>query len=499
MDKEKISLPGATFTDLRLRGVNNAPINPGGDYVLYWMIAARRSRANFALQRAVQLAEALGVGLIIFEPLRCDYPYASSRLHHFIIEGMRDQWADFKRTAATYFPYVETEPGAGKGLLAALAERACLVVTDDSPVFFLPHLLEAAGLRLRLRLEAVDGNGLLPLALIDKVYSTAYALRRFLHKALPAFIDEIPQGNPLQGVALQPIALDSALLQRWPAADIPRLLSCGGLDALPIDAQVKPTATPGGAWAAVSRMEDFLSNDLAAYAALRNQPDLDHTSGLSPYLHFGQIGVHQIFVALAAQEVWTSARLSLRPTGQKSGWWGMSESAEAFLDELITWRELGYSFCRMGDNVTAFDSLPAWAQVSLNAHRADPRTHLYSLEQFEQAATHDLLWNAAQRQLKREGRIHGYLRMLWGKKIFEWTPDPETALQVMFALNDRYALDGRDPNSVSGITWCLGRFDRAWGPERPVYGKIRYMTSANTARKVAVKDYLRRYSPDAAT
>jgi deoxyribodipyrimidine photo-lyase len=143
--------------------------------------------------------------------------------------------------------------------------------------------------------------------------------------------------------------------------------------------------------------------------------------------------------------------------------------------------------------VDAYDSLPEWARRTLAEHEDDPREHLYELAAFRDAATHDPLWNAAQRQLRLEGRIHNYLRMLWGKKILEWSRTPQEALATMLDLNDRYALDGRDPNSLSGIFWCLGRYDRAWGPERPIFGKIRYMSSRNTARKVDVRGYLATY------
>jgi deoxyribodipyrimidine photo-lyase len=160
---------------------------------------------------------------------------------------------------------------------------------------------------------------------------------------------------------------------------------------------------------------------------------------------------------------------------------------------LITWRELGYNMAAHAPGYERYESLPAWARRTLAEHAADRRPFLYSLEEFEMSATHDPLWNAAQRQLVTEGRIHGYLRMLWGKKILEWTRSPEEALDVMVELNNTYALDGRDPNSYSGIFWVLGRYDRPWGPERPVFGKIRYMSSENTARKVGVSKYMERY------
>jgi len=171
----------------------------------------------------------------------------------------------------------------------------------------------------------------------------------------------------------------------------------------------------------------------------------------------------------------------------------MSPSAEAFLDQIVTWRELGYNFCAKRSDFDRFESLPEWARNTLAKHAADPRAVVYDLESFAAARTHDPLWNAAQTQLRVEGRIHNYLRMLWGKKILEWTRFPEDALDVMIELNNRYALDGRNPNSYSGIFWVLGRYDRPWGPERPIFGTIRYMSSENTARKMDVKGYLRRF------
>jgi deoxyribodipyrimidine photo-lyase len=241
-------------------------------------------------------------------------------------------------------------------------------------------------------------------------------------------------------------------------------------------------------------MEAFVDGRLVSYIERRNQPEEEGASGLSPYLHFGHISAHRIFHAVMEKEKWFFDRLSERADGRRSGWWGMGESAEAFLDQLITWRELGFNMCRLREDVDRYSSLPAWALQTLSAHEMDEREAVYSPEEFDGAKTHDPLWNAAQNQLKREGRLHNYLRMLWGKKILQWTASPQKALGIMIELNNRYALDGRDPNSTSGIFWVLGRYDRAWGPERPVFGKIRYMSSRNTARKVRVREYVKKYT-----
>jgi deoxyribodipyrimidine photo-lyase len=221
---------------------------------------------------------------------------------------------------------------------------------------------------------------------------------------------------------------------------------------------------------------------------------MDVTSGLSPYLHFGHISAHEIFRKVVQQEKWRPEKLSVRADGRRSGWWNMSANAESFLDELITWREVGYNFSSQTKLYDRYESLPLWALKTLERHARDERQHVYALKEFESAKTYDPLWNASQTQLVREGRIHNYLRMLWGKKILEWSRSPKEALDVMIHLNNKYGLDGRDPNSYSGIFWCLGRYDRPWGPERPVYGQVRYMSSENTARKFSVKNYLRKYA-----
>lgn len=483
-------------TAARLRAVNSHQVRPDGDYVLYWMTAARRTHSNFALQYAVSEAARLGRPLVILEALRCDYPYASARLHRFLLDGMAANRRACAGRAVLYHPYVEPFAGAGRGLLASLATQACLVVTDDFPAFFLPRMIDAAGTRLPVRLVAVDGNGLLPLRAADRPFTTAYAFRRFLQKSLPQHLADPPVTDPLARLPLiPPTPLPRHILDRWPAAE-PALLDGDAslLAALPVDHSVAPTPEHGGAEMAQRRVESFVNFRLSRYVAERNHPDAEATSGLSAFLHFGHIGAHQIFNAVAASERWVPPDLAERATGGRQGWWGMSENAEAFLDQLITWRELGFNNCAHNPgSYAALNSLPAWAQQTLSAHASDLRQYNYKLEEFADARTHDPLWNAAQRQLLRDGTIHNYLRMLWGKKILEWSPTPQAALEVMIALNDRLALDGRDPNSYTGILWCLGKHDRAWGPVRPIFGTVRFMSSENTRRKVKLKEYLERY------
>jgi len=490
--------PPSQVPVVRIRVANAAPVRPHGDYVLYWMIAFRRTTWNFSLQRAADWAAALRKPLVVFEPLRAGYPWASDRLHRFVLDGMADnarRLAPLARRGVHYWPYVEPWAGAGKGLLEALAARASVVVMDDYPGFFLPRMVAAAAGRLEARLEVVDSNGLLPLRATDRVFPTAFSFRAFLQRELPAHLECFPQPDPLNQLTLPPLGgLLRAIEQRWPPAAGEMLAGeVGALSQLPIDHSVPVAPLRGGAQAARKRLREFLARPIDDYADSANEPDLDVRSGLSPYLHFGQISAHEAFAGLMRHEGWSPAQLSEKRGGQREGWWNVSPAAEAWLDQLITWRELGYNMAAKRDDYDQYESLPGWARATLEKHARDRRPHVYSLEEFAAAATHDPLWNAAQRQLLREGRIHNYLRMLWGKKILEWSPGPREALAVMIDLNNRYALDGRDPNSYSGIFWCLGRYDRAWGPERPIFGTVRYMSSENTARKLRVAEYVRKY------
>ena len=476
--------------DIRIHTANAAPERPTGEFVLYWMIAQRRPFWNQALEHAVAQAQRLAKPLLIFEPLRLGYQWASDRLHQVVIEGMRDNAAAFAGSAATYVPWVELTPESGKGLLESLARRACLVITDEFPCFFLPRMVAAAAQRVDVRLQTVDANGLLPLRATDKARDRAFDFRRMLQKELRPHLGQFPVADPLKNVRLPRLG---SLPPELIPADLTHLLA-GGIAQLPIDHTVKPAIMRGGWRAAEATLDDFLANKLARYAEERSDVESAAASGLSPYLHFGHVSAHQVVAALWSKESWSPERLGTSTSGSKEGWWGMSVNAESFIDELITWRELGYHFCFHRPDFARYESLPAWARASLDAQEKAPRKHLYSLAEFTAATTHDPLWNAAQMQLVSEGRMHNYLRMLWAKKILEWSASPREALATLIELNNRFAVDGRNPNSYSGIMWSLGRFDRPWAPQRPIFGCIRYMSSDNTARKMRVKGYIARYT-----
>ena len=481
---------------LRIRQLNDSPMRSDGEFVLYWMTAFRRLESNFALQRACELSRKLQRPLLIFEALRTDYPWASRRLHAFVIQGMRDNARCAQEAGHRYEAWIEPTHGAGAGLIESLAARACVIVTDDFPCFFLPRMTDAVARRVAVRVEAVDSNGLLPMRAAETVFPSAYAFRRVLQKQLTPHLIQLPLQNPLADRRLLRFdATVDVIGERWPSDTIALLRSDAAFDSLAVDQSVREASMPGGTLAARACLNEFLERRLHRYADDRNQPDEDAASGLSPYLHFGHISVHDVFRTLVEREQWSPEQLGdPRATrGSRGGWWGMSQAAESFLDELVTWRELGFNMCWQRRDYDRYESLPDWAQQTLEIHAGDPRPRSYSLDQLREAATHDPIWNAAQTQLVTEGRMHNYLRMLWGKKILEWSESPQAALNVMIELNNRFAVDGRNPNSYSGIFWVLGRYDRPWGPERPIFGKIRYMSSDNTAKKLRLDRYLERY------
>ncbi len=486
-------LPGARTPLARIRVRGGAPVRAAGDRVVYWMIAARRTRWNFGLQRAIEWSRHLGKPLVVLEALRLAYPRASDRLHRFVIEGMADNARRFARAPVLYHPYVEPDFDAGKGLVDALAARACVIVTDDYPCFFLPHMVASFVARAGVLVEEVDSNGLSPIRTADRVFKMAAHFRRWQRSVLPDHLADPPQRDPLARLDIPRLAtLETAIASRWPRVS-DQMLAGGALSQIPIDHAVVPSPLRGGAEAGRRRLRLFVAQRLGRYETDRDHPDADATSHLSPYLHFGHLSSHEILAEVARREEWSPADIDPQASG-RAGFWGMSRGAEAFLDQLVTWRELGFNFCAYRDDYARWESLPEWSRTTLERHTSDDRPRLYTPHQLEAGRTADPIWNAAQRQLVDQGRIHSYMRMLWGKKILEWSRTPRKALSLMIHLNDKYALDGRDPNSYSGIGWVFGRYDRPWGPQRPVFGVVRYMSTRNAARKLRLRDYVERWS-----
>jgi deoxyribodipyrimidine photo-lyase len=484
----------------RIRAQNTQPLRTGGKFVLYWMISARRTRWNFGLQRAAELAVELGKPLLIVEGLRCDYRDACDRFHRFVIEGMAANAAALRNTNALYYPYVERAPRGGSGLMDTLASHAAAIVTDWFPSYFLPRMTTALASRVSIRVEAVDSNGLIPVASHGRAFPTARGYRAFMQRNLKDHLRQFPLEEPVSLVAALPRlrTIPGGVRSRWPSlSDLELAHPARFVASLPINHDVKADTFAGGSPAADSRLSSFIGSGLSQYGEEHNHPDADATSRLSPYLHFGHISAHQVFSAVMTEERWTTRKLQKTRAGAREGWWGVSSSAEHFLDQLTVWRELAFNGCAWTPNYQSYEAVPAWARATLDAHLEDARPHLYSLEQLDAAETHDEVWNAAQRQLRQQGWFHGYLRMLWGKKILEWCRHPTEGLERMEILMNRYSLDGRDPVSYLSYGWVLGRADRPW-PEHEIFGTVRYMTSASAKRKLRMKGYLRTFSQDLA-
>ena len=484
----------------RVRLLTDRPPRPGGEFVLYWMIAQRRLVWNFALDRAIAWAQELGKPLVVLEALRCDYRWASDRIHRFVLEGMAENARRASGKRLLYVPYVEPEVGAGKGLLRALSRRACTIVTDDFPCFFLPRMVEAAARQVECRLEAVDGNGLFPLSATDSASPTAYAFRRILQKKLPGHLATMPAAAPLEALALP--VLERLLVKEedrsWePASE--ELLSgaAGELAALPIDHSIPAGALRGGSAAAETHLASFLYQKLLLYAENRNQPDEDGASGLSPLLalwtHLRASGAprpgrgREVVAGRCRAERDRGARRLVADVAvggglPRSG----SDLARGRLPLLPPSPRLRP--IRVAAAVGARDPGEARlgpARAALRARGSRCGGHLRSALERCPAATR---LRRADAQLPANAL---------GKEGARMVGDSQEGLAGLIELNNRYALDGRNPNSYSGIFWCFGRFDRPWGPERPIFGTVRYMSSANTARKLHLKGYLARHGVQA--
>ncbi len=368
---------------VRIRTIHDRPPRPEARYVLYWMIAARRTSWNFALDRAVQWARDLEQPLVVLEALECDYPWASDRLHRFVIDGMRDNAASFARSGVTYYPYVEPEPGAGRGLLATLASDASVVVTDDSPVFFLPSIVRAASRHIETRFEAVDGCGILPMQCTGARSGVSVSVCvSTLPAARVAATPRCP--NRVGRRFVQDRCRRSRRLRRKSrtAGRLRIRRSCRARatsERCRSTTRVCPVAIAGGSTAARARLDEFLATRLDRYGEGRNHPDEDVSSRLSPYLHFGHISAHEIVHGALACVDWTPKALSTTARGTREGWWGVTAPVEAFLDQVITWRELGFNMSARRRDVASFDALPSWAIVTLEKHAHDrPGTRLHA-------------------------------------------------------------------------------------------------------------------------
>jgi len=449
----------------RIRSLNDAPVNPQGQYVLYWSQINRRVEANHGLAHAIYLANQRRLPVLVYEGLTCAYREANDRIHSFLLENVPETQAALEKLGIGYVFYLRARKQDANDRLYRLAENAAALVTDDFPVFIVRQHLESVPGKLKIPCHAVDSSTVVPMNHFEKREWAAYTIRPKIHKVLRKYLQ--PFSMPKVQVRFElPLPEWRTEVRR---EKIPELVAgCEINHRVPVS-----SAFRGGAGEAQARLKLFLDKNLKRYGKERNQPSAHATSNLSPYLHFGMISPLEVALAVERQ-------------GLEQG-----VSSEEYIEEMVVRRELAFNFARYaGAQVEWLASLPDWARATLRKHAADIRDPLYDREEFEQAKTHDDIWNAAQKELLLRGKIHGYYRMYWGKKIIEWSGTCQDALDTMILLHDRYALDGRNPNTYTGILWCFGLHDRPW-TERPIFGQIRYMSYDGMKRKTDWASYLR--------
>jgi deoxyribodipyrimidine photo-lyase len=441
----------------RVRALNSEPVRPGGRYVLYRADRNRRVRENHALAFAAAMANGLDRPLLVYESLPYSYPCACDRFHTFVLEGAPEMARRVRELGAGYvFDLRRTPADPGDGF-AELAAEAAAVVLDDYP-----GPLEDPNLGLAA--YAVDSSCIVPMSAIPDRQYAAYAIRPKIRTLLARHLRPVELPRLGREFRHPPEQFHTEVTE----AAIPHLVA-----SCLIDHTVRPVPPArGGAQAAEAALERFLETNLRRYARLRNDPVAHATSGLSPYLHFGQIS--SLEVALRARAYAERRKLI----------------ADDFLEQLIVRRELAFNFAWYAGRRDSLDELPEWARRTLAEHARDPRPVVYTMEEFAAARTADPLWNAAQKEMLLRGVIHPYCRMYWGKKIIEWSARPEDALMAATRIHDRFALDGADPNTAANILWCFGLHDRPW-PARPIFGTVRTMTLGGMERKVDVGAYIR--------
>jgi deoxyribodipyrimidine photo-lyase len=442
----------------RVRLLKDGKEAPGS--VIYWMSRDQRVHDNWALIYSQRLALEKKLPLAIVFNLVPDFLEATIRQYGFMLKGLIELQTELNKFN---IPFYLLQGIPGEEIPEFIKEKkASLLVSDFDPLKIKQSWKKKVAEKIEIPFYEVDAHNIVPCFYVsDKAEFAAYTIRPKIHKLLPVFLDEFPRLKKMQKA-------DSLTVDRidWDKVKVSMKVN---RDVKEVD-WIKP-----GESAASESLKEFLENRFHNYVASRNDPNKNALSNLSPYLHFGQISAQR--VALTIQQFW-----------QKS------PSAKAFLEELIVRRELSDNFCYFNSKYDSFDGFHHWAKETLNQHRKDKRDFIYSPEEFENADTHEDLWNAAQKELLTTGKMHGYMRMYWAKKILEWSESPEEALKIAIYLNDKFELDGRDPNGYAGCAWSIGGVhDRAW-TERPVFGKIRYMNRRGAARKFDIDAYIYKFA-----
>ncbi len=436
----------------RIQKLNNRE-EKQGDYVLYWMQASQRPESNQALQLAINRGNELNLPVVAYFGVTDDFPEGNLRHYDFMVEGLKETGIKLNDRGIKLLIGHQSPP---EGAIE-LADRASLVVADRGYLRIQKAWRKKVASGIDVPLIRVEDNVVVPVKEVsNKEEYAARTIRPKINDRLEDFTDRVREEDPNHS---------STELE----TDFRSINPDEILEKLDIDRSVGPVpGFTGGTSEAKELLNEFIESKLDRYEERGNDPTEDYLSHMSPYLHFGQIS--PIYIVNRIKE-------------------SDSPGVEEYLEQLVVRRELSMNFVHYNENYDEFDSiLPDWARETLAEHENDEREYLYSLKEFENAETHDPYWNAAQKEMNLRGKTHGYMRMYWGKKILEWTPDPETGYDITLYLNNKYELDGRDPNGFTGVAWCYGKHDRAW-KERPVFGKTRYMNASGLERKFDAGKY----------
>ncbi len=444
--------------------------NPEGKHILYWMQRAQRGYENAALNAAIDLGNALDLPIIVVFVIT-DFGTANLRHYTFMLEGIAVVSRDLQ---ARGFPFIIRKGEPVEQILhMAIELQAAAIMSDESELRTSRAWRDELKKRTPVPFACVDADMVVPGKLFPKEEWAARTLRPKLLRFLPIYLQPVIDLEPKHKLTTSPCD----------TGDVRNPLSY--LSTLEIDRSVGPSDYfHGGQDEGKRRLKLFISDRLAGYAQQRNHPELQGTSELSAYLHFGQISVQQI-----AWDIHYYNPPSLDCESIQ-----YDEGKAAFLEELLVRRELAINFVLRNPHYDELEGCPRWGKETLRNHALDARTWNYSLEELEYAQTHDELWNASQREMVESGRMHGYMRMYWAKKILEWGEDPALAFHYAVYLNDKYEIDGRDANGYTGIAWAIGgKHDRPWGPERPIFGLIRYMSLGGMQHKFDTQAYMKKW------
>jgi deoxyribodipyrimidine photo-lyase len=442
----------------RVKALNDGKFNENGKFVIYWMSQTHRANFNHSLEFAIDLSNAYRKPLLVYFPITDRYKYSNARYYKFMLDGILEAKKSIEERG---IKFVIEKVDDIKQRVVEISRDAFALITDKAYLKFYRRLNQYVADKLDIPVYEVESDVCVPVEIVsDRLEPYAFGFRKKIYSIMDAFIVEL---KPRE-VKIKSVSLDFGI------GELTLKDSLEILDILNIDKSVSLSPFVGGYSQARKYLEEFIERKLHKYKDFRSHPELDYQSNLSPYLHFGQISPIEVVLEVLSK-------------------YGKDENVDSFFNELIVWRELARNFCYYNPNYNHYEGIPDWAKETLEEHKKDRREYIYTLEELESAKTHDEYWNSAQLELLKTGKMHNYMRMYWCKKIIEWTDDPKQAFDIACYLNDKYELDGRDPNGYAGISWCFGTHDRPW-KERKIFGKVRYMSASGLEAKFDIKKYV---------